>query len=47
MYKTNQDIGKEITTGIGLKMGKTSINYAYMPYGDLDITQRISSEIKF
>lgn len=46
-YKTNQDIGKGITAGIGLKIGKTSIDYAYVPYGDLGVTQRISLAIKF
>jgi len=46
-YKTNQDIGNGITAGMGLKMGKTSIDYAYVPYGDLAITHRISLGIKF
>ncbi len=46
-YKTNQDIRKGITAGIGLKMGKTSIDYAYVPYGDLGNTHRISLGIKF
>ncbi|MCK4418849.1 hypothetical protein KAV79_03495, partial [Candidatus Aerophobetes bacterium] len=46
-YKTNQDIGNGITAGIGLKMGKTSIDYAYVPYGDLGNTHRISLGIKF
>ncbi len=46
-YKTNQDIGKGITAGIGFKMGKTSIDYAYVPYGDLGDTHRISLGMKF
>ena len=46
-YKTNQDIGEGITAGIGLKMGKTSIDYAYVPYGDLGDTHRISLEMRF
>jgi len=46
-YKTNQDIGEGVTAGIGLKMGKTSIDYAYVPYADLGNTHRISLEIKF
>ncbi|TET11110.1 PorV/PorQ family protein [Candidatus Aerophobetes bacterium] len=46
-YKTNQDIGKGITAGIGLKMGKTSIDYGYVPYGDLGNTHRISLGMKF
>ena len=46
-YKTNQDIRKGLTAGIGFKMGKTSIDYAYVPYGDLGNTHRISLGIKF
>jgi len=46
-YKTNQDIGEGITAGIGLKIDKTTLDYAYVPYGDLGNTQRISLEIKF
>ena len=45
--KTNQDIGEGITAGIGLKMGKTSIDYAYVPYGDLGDTHRISLGMRF
>lgn len=46
-YKTNQDVGEGITAGIGLKMAKVSLDYAYVPYGDLGSTQRISLGIKF
>ena len=46
-YKTNQDIGQGLTAGIGLKMGKASIDYAYVPYGDLGDTHRISLGMKF
>ena len=46
-YKTNQDIGEGITAGIGLKIRKTSIDYAYVPYGELGITHRVSLRIKF
>lgn len=46
-YKTNQDIGIAITAGIGLKISKTSIDYAYVPYGDLGSTHRISLVIRF
>ena len=46
-YKTNQDAGEGITAGIGLKMAKVSLDYAYVPYGDLGSTQRISLGIKF
>lgn len=46
-YKTNQDIGEGITAGIGFKMGKTSIDYAYVPYGGLGDTHRISLGMKF
>jgi len=46
-YKTNQDVGSGITAGIGFKMGKVSIDYGYVPYGDLGNTHRISLGIKF
>lgn len=46
-YKTNQNIGIGITAGIGLKISKTSIDYAYVPYGDLGSTHRISLVIRF
>ena len=46
-YKTNQDAGEGITAGLGLKMGKVSLDYAYVPYGDLGSTHRISLGIKF
>ena len=46
-YKTNQDAGEGITAGLGLKMGKVSLDYAYVPYGDLGDTHRISLGIKF
>ncbi|MEA1963686.1 MAG: PorV/PorQ family protein [Candidatus Aerophobetes bacterium] len=46
-YKTNQDIGEGITAGITLRMGKNNIDYAYVPYGDLGNTHRISLTLKF
>lgn len=46
-YKTHRDAGEGITAGIGLKMGKVSLDYAYVPYGDLGSTHRISLGIKF
>jgi len=46
-YKTNQDAGEGITAGIGLKVGKMSLDYAYVPYGELGNTHRISWKMKF
>lgn len=46
-YKTNQDIGEGITAGVGFKMERTRVDYAYVPYGDLGSTHRISFGIKF
>jgi len=46
-YRTNQDIGSGISYGIGLKISKIQLDYAYVPYGDLGNTQRVSLGIKF
>jgi len=41
-YKTNQDIGPGYTAGLGLKMDGFGLDYAYVPYGDLGTTHRVS-----
>ncbi|KKL20717.1 hypothetical protein LCGC14_2452660 [marine sediment metagenome] len=41
-YKTNQDIGEGLTAGLGFKKGKIRFDYAYVPYGELGSTHRIS-----
>lgn len=46
-YRTGQDIGSGMSVGIGLKINKINIDYAYVPYGGLGNTQRISLGIKF
>ena len=46
-YKTNQDIGQGLTAGIGYKFGRICLDYAYVPYGDLGDTHRISLGMKF
>jgi len=46
-YRTGQDIGSGISYGAGFKIGKISLDYAYVPYGDLGNIQRISLGIKF
>lgn len=46
-YKTNQDIGPGLTAGIGYKFEKISLDYAYVPYGDIGGTHRISLGMKF
>ena len=45
-YKSNQDIASGIAIGIGLKREKIDFDYAYVPYGDLGNTHRISIVIK-
>ena len=45
--KTNQDIGQGLTAGIGYKFGRICLDYAYVPYGDLGDTHRISLGMKF
>ncbi len=46
-YKTNQDIGEGITAGIGYRFERIWLDYAYVPYGDLGDTHRISLGMKF
>ena len=46
-YKTNQDIGQGLTAGMGYKFGRICLDYAYVPYGDLGDTHRISLGMKF
>jgi len=36
-----------LTVGAGLKLGKLNLDYAFVPYGELGNTQRISLGIKF
>jgi hypothetical protein len=46
-YKTNQDIGEGITAGIGYRFERIWLDYAYIPYGDLGDTHRISLGMRF
>ncbi len=46
-YRTNQDIGQGLTTGIGYKFGRICLDYAYVPYGDLGDTHIISLGMTF
>jgi len=46
-YRTGQDIGSGMSAEVGLRIGKIDLDYAYVPYGDLGNTHRISLEIKF
>jgi len=41
-YKTNQDQGEGWSAGLGFKFGRSDLDYAYVPYGDLGKTHRIS-----
>ncbi|MEA1965493.1 MAG: PorV/PorQ family protein [Candidatus Aerophobetes bacterium] len=46
-YKSNRDIASGITIGIGLKRKKIGLDYAYLPYGDLGNTHRVSLIMRF
>ena len=46
-YKTNQDQGEGWSAGLGFKFGRNDLDYAYVPYGDLGITHRISWRMTF
>lgn len=46
-YRTGRDVGPGWTAGLGFKMGEFELDYAYVPYGDLGNTHRISLGIDF
>lgn len=46
-YKTDQDIAEGWSAGLGFKLGKNHLDYAYVPYGDLGTAHRISLAIRF
>jgi len=46
-YRTGRDVGPGWTAGLGFKMGEFALDYAYVPYGDLGNTHRISLGIGF
>lgn len=41
-YRTGQDNGSGVSYGAGFKVSKLSLDYAYVPYGDLGDTHRVS-----
>lgn len=46
-YRTGRDVGPGWTAGLGFKMSGFEVDYAYVPYGDLGSTHRISLGIDF
>ena len=46
-YRSNRSIGSGITAGAGFEKGKVRFDYAYVPYGELGTTQRVSLHFKF
>jgi len=46
-YRTGQDAGSGASYGIGLKISKIQLDYAYVLYSDLGNTHRLSLGIKF
>jgi len=46
-YKTNQDVGEGLTAGFGFDKGKIRFDYAYVPYGELGDTHKISLGMNF
>ncbi len=46
-YRTNQDSGPGYTAGMGFKTSSFRLDYAYVPYGDLGSTHRVSMGIGF
>jgi len=46
-YRTSQDVGSGASYGIGPKISAISLDYTYVPYGDLGNPQRISLGTEF
>ena len=46
-YRSNKDIGSGISAGMGFKLDKVALDYAYAPYGELGDTHRFSLGISF
>ncbi len=46
-YKTNQDVGGGLTAGLGFDKGKIRFDYAYVPYGELGNTHKVSLGMSF
>lgn len=46
-YKSNQDVGSGFTAGLGFKVATVDLDYAYVAYGDLGNTHRISLGFKW
>ena len=46
-YKSNQDVGSGLTAGLGFKVATVDLDYAYVAYGDLGNTHRISLGFKW
>jgi len=46
-YKTNQDVGPGLTAGLGFRGGNIQFDYAYVPYGDLGDTHKVSLGMSF
>jgi hypothetical protein len=46
-YKSNQDIGSGLTAGLGFKLATVELDYAYVDYGDLGDTHRVSLGFKW
>jgi len=46
-YRSNRSIGSGIAAGLGIQKGKVRFDYAYVPYGELGTTQRVSLSFKF
>lgn len=45
-HRTAQDVGSGMSAGMGLKISKIKLDYAYVPYGELGNSHRISFGIE-
>lgn len=45
-YNSRQDLDKGLTYGAGFNLGKISLDYVFVPYGDLGDTHRVSMSIQ-
>lgn len=45
-YTSGQDTGEGYTAGVGFNTSRLSVDYAYVPYGDLGDTHRVSLSMR-
>jgi hypothetical protein len=45
-YRSGRDIGSGLSAGLGFRLDRVGIDYAYVPYAELGDTHRFSLQIQ-